>query len=120
MRNEISNSDDVIDSRQVIERIEELQNNGDGTDDDEKAELAALLALQDEAEGYTSGDWPHGATLIRDSYFQEYAQELAEDCGDVKADAGWPGRHIDWEAAADELKQDYTEVDFDGVAYWVR
>jgi hypothetical protein len=27
---------------------------------------------------------------------------------------------IDWEQAAYELKQDYTEVNFDGVSYWIR
>jgi hypothetical protein len=82
-------------------------------------ELRALIALQEEAEGYCS-DWRHGETLIRDGYFQEYAQQLAEDIGAIKSDAGWPYDHIDWEAAADALKQDYTEVDFDGESYWIR
>lgn len=27
---------------------------------------------------------------------------------------------IDWERAAEELRMDYTAVDFDGVTYWVR
>lgn len=113
---EISNSTDVIDSRDVIARIKELE----GTEDaDEQTELKALLALQEEAEGY-SPDWKYGATLIRDSYFEDYARELADDIGAIKSDAQWPATCIDWKQAADELKQDYTSVEFDGVTYWVR
>lgn len=28
--------------------------------------------------------------------------------------------HIDWDGVADELKADYTSIDYDGVTYWVR
>ncbi len=121
---------DIIDSRDVITRLAELQDtfdiqtddvqNGtrDGVDDDVIDELNALKALDDEASGYS--DWQHGATLIADSYFETYAEELASDIGAIPADAKWPLNHIDWEAAADELKQDYTAVEFDGITYWVR
>lgn len=105
-----TNRDDVIDSRDVIEAIDWL----DEDDEDRKA----LEELASEAEG--SPDWQHGETLIRDSYFEEYAQELAEDTGFIKGNEGWPLNHIDWEAAADELKNDYFSVDFDGVEYWIR
>lgn len=115
---EISNSDDVIDSRQVIERIEELQGN-DERDQDENRELTSLLALQEEAEGYSS-DWKYGAILVRDSYFKDHAQELAEDIGAINSDATWPNNCIDWDQAARELQMDYTSVEFDGVTYWVR
>jgi hypothetical protein len=118
MANEISNTDDVIDSRDVIARIEELEAQ-DERDESETDELAALKALADEASGYAA-DWEHGETLIRDSYFEEYAQELAEDCGMVNANATWPNNCIDWDQAARELQMDYTAVDFDGVTYWIR
>lgn len=85
---------------------------------DELAELDALLALASEASDYAS-DWEHGETLIRDTYFEEYAQELADDIGGAKPDV-WPYTHIDWEAAARDLQQDYTTVSFDGVDYWIR
>lgn len=161
----LDNRADVIDSRDVIDRIDYLQNErkslkdtydeaaaellkyrtttklsaedddeltalDNAKDEAEKAvqewdesedgeELTALIALQEEAEGYCS-DWKYGAALIRDSYFEDYARELAEDCGSLKDANEWPLRCIDWEQAADELKQDYTSVDFDGVTYWVR
>lgn len=105
-----SNRDDVIDSRDIIEAID----SGDLDEDDQKA----FEELAKEGEG--SPDWPHGETLIRDSYFEDYARQLAEDTGMLKGDEEWPLRHIDWEAAAGELKQDYFSVDFDGVEYWIR
>jgi hypothetical protein len=82
-------------------------------------EWCALRDLVAEASGYAA-DWEHGETLIRDSYFKEYAQELAEDCDMVKGDATWPNNCIDWNQAARELQMDYTAVDFDGVTYWIR
>jgi len=132
MTREISNMDDVIDSRDVIARIEELEAERETLCDDdaqpgavsewdespEAEELAALKALQSEAEGYA--DWAYGETLVRDSYFEEYAQQLAEDCGMMRDSDSWPYTCIDWERAARELQQDYTSVDFAGVTYWVR
>jgi antirestriction protein len=105
-----TNTDDVIDSRDVIAAIES------GNLDPE--EQAALEKLAEEGSG--SPDWTYGETLIRDSHFEDYAQELAEETGMLKEAQDWPLRHIDWEAAADELKLDYMSVDFDGVDYWIR
>ena len=123
-----TNTDDVIDSRDVIEAIEELESElemEEGVisadcplDEEDLAELAELRALAEEAEGY-SGDWPHGAALIRDSYFEDYAQQLAEDTGAIPNN-DWPLYCIDWECAARNLQMDYTRVDFDGVEYWIR
>ena len=155
MTREISNSDDVIDSRDVIERLKELDAwsecanchekcdlgpkawvhrhsgdvecwTGDGSvaspsvlDEDESRELVALRALA--AEGESLSDWQYGETLIRDSYFTEYAQELADDLGYTgQHDVTWPFTCIDWERAARELRMDYTALDFDGVTFWAR
>jgi hypothetical protein len=82
-------------------------------------ELKALKALSEEAEAYAP-DWRYGATLIRDSYFKRYAEELADDIGAINSDATWPNNCIDWDHAARELQMDYTSVEFDGVTYWVR
>ena len=88
-------------------------------DDSDAQEYRALESLANEAEG-CAADWQYGETLIRDSYFKEYAMELADDIGAVKSDAGWPNNCIDWDQAARELQMDYTSVDFDGVTYWIR
>lgn len=142
MTKPISNNEDIIDSRDIIERIDELtaerealqyaaseatsiadsEPNEQETalnswDEDYGEELNALLSLAEQADGT---EWKDGATLIRDSYFEDYARELAEDVGAISEKEQWPLTCIDWERAADELQQDYTSVDFDGVEYWVR
>ncbi len=115
---DINNAQDTIDSRDVIERIKELEAI-ETRDEEEEEELAALKALAEEGALYAP-DWEYGETLIRDSYFAEYAEELAEDIGAIDRNAKWPLTCIDWEEAARQLKQDYTSIDFAGVAYWVR
>lgn len=163
---EITNTQDAIDSRDIIARIEHLRDELDGlidaidaddeeqdqeaarealadwlgcevanlpesladlkdlqksgfTQSDEAQELANLEAFAEEASGYAS-DWPLGETLIRDSYFEDYARQLAEDVGAIHSDAKWPCTCIDWKEAADELKQDYSAIEFDGITYWTR
>ena len=85
---------------------------------DEATEYKALKELEEQAEGYSV--WKYGAQLIRESYFTDYAQQLAEDIGAVSADATWPNNCIDWDQAARELEVDYTRVDFDGVDFLFR
>jgi len=117
---DVDNTQDVIDSRDVIERIEELKELRDDVtaDADDLAELRALEALSEECEGYAP-DWTHGETLIRRSYWPAYVRELADDIGETAPDT-WPGRCIDWDQAAEELEADYMAVDFDGVEYLMR
>jgi hypothetical protein len=115
---------DILDSRDVDSRIEELEAERDaaaeaGADFVDCQELAALVAFRDEAEGYCS-DWQYGVTLIRDSFFKDYAQELAEEVGAIERDVKWPYTCIDWDQAARELQTDYSSAELDGVNYWFR
>lgn len=115
---DISNTADVIDSRDIIERINELRYAEPGTlDSDEWDELKSLAAVEDQAEGY--GDWEHGETLIHESYFTEYTRDLLTECGYLPADLPrWIT--IDWEDTADNVKADYMEIDFDGQTFFMR
>jgi hypothetical protein len=120
MTKDISNSDDRIHSRDVIQRIKELESFfEEDLDEEEKTELKVLKELDEEASQYSS-DWSHGEQLIRESHFVEYAQELAEELGMLDKNLSWPYTCIDWEKAAHELRYDYTKVDFDGVEYLIR
>lgn len=125
MATDISNMDDVIDIRDVIARIEDLEEmaTDESLTQDERThannELAVLQSLAEQAEGY-AGDQHHGEQLIRDSYFKEYAQELAGDVVTINTSVTWPNNCIDWDWAAREIQMDYTAVDFDGVTYWIR
>ena len=120
MSNDITNYEDIIDSRDVIDRIAALEDMQEEEDfkDEEAEELKALQKFATDGEGFP--DWLHRQTFIRDSYFTEYAEQLAEDIGAIGRDAPWPACHIDWEAAADALKADYAAIEFDGVTYWAR
>lgn len=87
-------------------------------------ELETLESLLDDLCGYGGdeqweGDW-YPLTLVNESYFVDFAQEEAESCDLIKKDARWPNNHIDWEAAAEELKQDYSTVDYDGTTFYYR
>ena len=116
----IDNSQDVMDSRDIIERIEELENDIESLDDDDKDELEILKALAGEASDCSS-DWQYGATLIRESYFTEYCEDFCKDIGDIPSELPWYiANHIDWDGVAREIKMDYSEVDFDGVSYFIR
>jgi len=118
---DFNNNSQVIDSRDIIERIDELETLVDNLDTDsdayseEQAELNTLSTLQDECN---YSDWEHGATLINANYFTEYAEQLAnglygiQDC--------WPFNTIDWAFAAEQLQQDYTSINFDGAEFWIR
>jgi|688.fasta_scaffold89725_7 hypothetical protein len=134
---------DTIDSRDIQERIDELQSEfdshvdeyeeSDGEEDGEEYagedllnwleengdEFVTLLEIKEEVEQYTS-EWDDGAFMIADDYLELYAQELAEDTGAIDRKAKWPLTHIDWDAAAEELKCDYSEVTIAGKSYWIR
>jgi hypothetical protein len=115
---------DIIDVRDIIARIEELENTEDGVVvAPHDVEYRALCAIMDDLKGYGGdeqwrGDW-YPLTLIRDHHFTEYAQELAEEIGAVDADAKWPNNCIDWDQAARELQTDYSSVEIAHDGRWV-
>lgn len=133
MRNtDFDGTDDIMDSRDIIEQIDYLENlleemeDPDLTDED-RAELTdefdseeydALKALADEAEGYIP-DWEYGATFISESHFTDYCMDTLIDVGYMPADLpGWIV--IDEEATAENMKADYTEYEFRGTTYYAR
>lgn len=90
----------------------------------EATEYETLKELLEDLKGYGGdeqwrGDW-YPITLIRDSHFCDYAEELADDIGAINSDATWPNNCIDWDRAAYLLRQDYSSVEFDGITYWYR
>lgn len=114
----IDGTEDVIDSRDIIERIGYLEGL-DERDEEEAEELKGLQSFVEDMEGYLP-DWKYGEVVIRDTYFMDYARELAEDIGAINRDATWPNNHIDWDAACEALKQDYTSAELFGHTYWGR
>lgn len=103
---------------QIKEQLDEAAEALQEWDKDNAEELAALEAFIDEG----SPSWEDGETLVRESYFEDYARELADDVVEDfrERSSQWPFYCIDWEQAARELQYDYTGADFDGVTYYYR
>lgn len=122
---------DYFDSRDMIERIEELEaleeaalaedatredrdEWGCGLDD----ELATLREFQDDVG---NPEWIHGMTFIAESHFEDYAQELCTDLGYLPDNLpGFIASNIDWAGVAEDLRVDYTEYELDGNTYYAR
>lgn len=120
--------DDILDSREIIERIEELETFA--TDDSgeidteifndyEAVEYAALISLRDAADSLP--DWEYGVTLIHENYFTAAMKDDVIECGYLPNGLPrWIADNIDWEGVADALKADYTDFEFRGATYWAR
>jgi hypothetical protein len=130
---------DIFDLRDISARARDLAACGvEAMDEGERDEFRELrrfertfraefdISTEECGDGYEP-------TVIPADRFTEYAEQLADDIGafHVPADPyggtkardvreSWPLRHIDWKAAADELRQDYSEFDFDGRTYLIR
>ena len=127
----------ILDTRDLQERLEELEdelttleddvNEAEGEDkeqaekdlqewkeSEEGRELEELKAISEEVS-----EWKDGNTLIPDYDFVEYCQELLEDIGDLPKDLPWYIA-IDWEQTADNLRDDYSEVGYQGTTYYYR
>lgn len=123
----LDGTNDFFDSREVIERIEELETfatdefgevNTEILNDYEAQEYAALIEFRDAADRVS--DWHYGETFIRDGRpFVDYVRELLIDCGYVSADfPSWI--EVNWESTADNVRTDYTSFELRGVTYWAR
>lgn len=134
----VNNTMLTLDSREIIKRIDELENhelerahNDDGDivrlDDFSKDEAEAyeewstLKALANEAEQYSS-DWEDGVTLIRFNHFKEHVDDLLEEDGTrgfIDQLPSWMS--IDWHESIETLKdEEYVELYFDEVRYWMK
>lgn len=123
---------DIIDVRDVIARVEELREirdnsvevageEGQEMQEDEKEELAKLEVLLSDMCGYGGdeqweGNW-YPVTLISESYFETAMDSDMEDFGYIPKDLpSFLTITVDYDA----LKQDYSEVEFDGNTYYYR
>jgi hypothetical protein len=139
---DIDNNQDVLDSRDINKRLEELEDAysdwkkeqerefgkwqedspNDPVSDSDFEDWDELVSLRDLVEQCKDGgDWEYGESLIRDTYFTDYCHDMVEDIGDLPKDLPfYIENNIDWDGVAEDLKADYTEVDFDGVTYFLR
>jgi antirestriction protein len=85
--------------------------------EDSYEELKKLRALVEEGERFP--DWKHGSTLVNEDHFEEYAKQFAEDIGAI-SNSDWPCCYIDWKAAANALKMDYSTIEYGGTIFYIR
>jgi len=118
---------DIIDVRDIIARVEELETEMPENDNDVRnwvdlGEYTKLTEILDDLKGEGGdeqwrGDW-YPVTLVCEDHFTEYAEQLVCECHDLSKLPNFV--HIDWEATAREVKVDYSEVSVDGFTYFYR
>jgi len=112
---------DCEDFDDVMQFAENLKDNG-SLDfliawDNEITEVREINDLENEV----GSEWEYGVTLIEEDDFEDYCQELVEDIGDLPRDLpSYISNNIDWSGVADNLRQDYSEVEFRGTTYLYR
>lgn len=115
---EITGGEDILDPRDIAERLKYLTSERDRLESSQLDEF-----LEDEIDALQEVvDEGIEDTLVHEDYFQKYAEELAVDIGAIGHGQRdhWPYTCIDWEQAADELKQDYSVIDIRGGTYYYR
>ena len=132
-------TDDILDLRDLADLAREQGDilEDEEADADEKADatatvkaLASMLgdlgyhvgedaeAVADELQRIGDG---YECTLVADTYFETYAQNLCEEFGYIKSDLpDFIKDNINWSGVADDLKEDYIECALDGVDYLIR
>ena len=109
-----------LDLRDLAEELEKLENLG-WKDEEDNERLTALRGLQEQLFTNSLAKYAENeSTLILERDFKDYAREFADAHG-YASDNGNPlSNHIDWKGWADDLKQDYVELTFDGYTYLIR
>lgn len=136
---------EIMDSRDIIERVEILKSDCLGLKQDIRNalkrgeilhtkhlkfikehiedEISLLSKFRLECEEYTS-EFQYGETIIGYHYFEEYCQECANDWGYLShhdSDFSNPlYNFIDWKEWAEYLKHDYAEITCEGNNYYIR
>ena len=71
----------------------------------------------DEVEDEIGSEFDFGVTLIAEDDFTDYVEDLLKGCGYISDDFPiWI--ELDWEATAENVKQDYSELEYEGETYF--
>jgi len=84
--------------------------------EDELKQIEEIDTIENECNEFSFGE-----TLIDEDEFEEYCQEFIEDCGYISKDMPMIiSNNIDWTGIADDMKQDYSEIEYQGNTYLYR
>lgn len=82
---------------------------------DEIVEITDIEKLEDEV----GSEFEYGVTLIEEDEFEDYCRDLIEECGYISKDfPSWI--EVDWSKTADNMRVDYSEVEYQGETYLCR
>lgn len=117
--NEYHNSEgdmDAPEERDLVTANDDLK----AWDEENSEELENLKSILDDLKGNGGdeqwrGDW-YPVTLIRESYFEEYMDEMVADCYELPELPSFMTVTLDYVA----LQMDYTSTEIDGVTYLYR
>ena len=116
-RQDILTEDDIDGVLSMYEHDEDYPEDNPRLDlDEDELELLEQLEMLRDDLGHS---WRYGVTLINEDYFEDHARDVASDLGGY-ADQDWPLYCIDWKRAAQDLMQDYTPYEIDGVTFYTR
>lgn len=80
--------------------------------EDELKEIEEIDTIENEL----GSEFDYGVTLVDVDDFEEYVEDLLDELGYIPKDfPSWI--EIDWEATANNVRQDYTEVEYQGNSY---
>lgn len=83
---------------------------------DELKQIEEIDNIENECSEFSFGE-----TLIEEGDFEEYCEEFIEECGYINKDMPYLIRNnIDFKGIADDMRQDYSEVDYQGKTYLFR
>lgn len=122
---------DTLDLQDLATELETLQEEYHALPETERMDadsMTRLVDLQNFADAFRSDTGYDLEDMARNEPyavaaedFQEYAEELAVECGYVPDNDSNPlFRYIDWAAWARDLKLDYTSFTYQGTEYYVR
>lgn len=122
----------VLDSRDLIKELDSLEWDLENADlsedktDEVEEQIEELKEVIQELEDNCDEAPRYGIQLVPEDEWVGYVEELIADCySDLNKEMDsneWPYRHIhlDYEAAAEELEDDYAEIEFRGIKYLCR
>lgn len=88
-----------------------------GCDEEEHEELETLIQFKEDVCSETSHlVWMHSGGFIRDDYFEQYQYE--RQC-DIYSKEIVDSPYWDDEQFTEDQQDNFTELDFGGVTYWV-
>lgn len=137
MANEYIKHEDVLDVRDIAAQVRKagyVAYDADTEDfsEDERDEAREALEAYASALDRLGVDYEDGAeslaaaweeldgpTMIREPHWENYVEEYLKELGYLPRDLAW-FIEIDWSATAENVRQDYTDVELDGVTYYIR